>query len=130
MKSFRIYLLCSHWLTIFLILCCHGERTILNRKCGVEDPKIDRPQTASAPYVPEIERVLIENTIQRQDLDAYNALLNSNLKCKEHYLVPIAWHVIYNSQGLGNVSDVMLEDQVRVLNSKNFFQYCFPCQSS
>jgi len=88
----------------------------LNRKCGVEDPKIYRPQTASAPYVPEIERLLIENAIQRQDLDAYNALLNSNLKCKEYYLVPIAWHVIYNSQGLGNVSDVMLEDQVRVLN--------------
>ena len=52
-------------------------------------------------------------------MDAYSALGNSNNQCKEQYLVPIAWHVIQNSQGRGNVSDVQLETQIRVLNGKN-----------
>ena len=60
------------------------------------------------------------NAIQSQDKDAYNALFNSNLQCKERYLVPIAWHVIYDPQGRGNVSDAMLEKQVKVLNGKRW----------
>ena len=60
----------------------------------------------------------MNNAIQSHDKDAYNALFNSNMQCKERYLVPIAWHVIYDPQGRGNVSDAMLEEQVKVLNSK------------
>lgn len=62
--------------------------------------------------------MLTKNAIQRHDLDAYSALGNSNIKCKEQYLVLIAWHVIHNSQGRGNVSDGQLETQKRVLNGK------------
>lgn len=94
------------------------------RKCGVEEYGQVRPPKAALPYVSEIERSLVKNAIQRHDLDAYNALLNSDLKCKEQYLVPIAWHVIYDSQGKGNVSDAMLEDQLQVLNSKHGLMSC------
>ena len=61
----------------------------------------------------------MKNAIQRHHLDAYSDLGNSNIQCKEQYLVPIAWHVIQNSEGRGNVSDVQLETQIRVLNGKN-----------
>lgn len=61
----------------------------------------------------------MKNAIQKQDKDAYRALFNSNIQCKEQYLVPIAWHVIHDPQGRGNVSVTMLEDQVTVLNSKD-----------
>ena len=67
----------------------------------------------------------MQNAIQRHGLDAYKALLNRNLKCKEQYIVPIAFHVIYDSQGRGNVTDVMLEEQIRVLNSKCFLIFIF-----
>lgn len=93
--------------------------TLLRRKCGVEYTKYKRPQKASAPYFPEIKISLLKSAVEEQDLDAYNALLYGNLECKEQYLVPIAWHVIYNSQGRGNVSDSLLEDQIHVLNGKN-----------
>ena len=59
------------------------------------------------------------SALQRQDKDAFNALFNKNLQCKEQYLVPIAWHVLHDARGKGNVSVTMLEDQVKVLNSKN-----------
>lgn len=75
----------------------------------MEDSEYNRPQgSPSAPNVPEIEGLWLEP-------DAYN---NKNPECKEQYLVPVAWHVIFNSQGRGNISDSLLEDQIRVLNGK------------
>ena len=59
------------------------------------------------------------NVLQRKDKDAFNALFNKNLQCKEQYLVPIAWHVLHDARGKGNVSVIKLEDQVKVLNSTN-----------
>ena len=47
---------------------------------------------------------MVKNGIEKQDSHA-----NNNVKCKEQYLVPIAWHVIFDSQGRGNVSDAKLE---------------------
>ena len=75
----------------------------------MEDSEYNRPQSSpSAPIVPEIEGLW-------QEPDAYSA---RNWGCKEQYLVPVAWHVIFNSQGRGNISDSLLEDQIWVLNGK------------
>ncbi|XP_078369717.1 uncharacterized protein LOC144653558 isoform X2 [Oculina patagonica] len=104
-------------LASFLVLHCHGESPpIIKRTCGVDHSVENRPKAPAAPYVSQIDSILMKNVIQRQDPDAYRALFNSNMQCKEQYLVPIAWHVIYNSKGEGNVTDTMLEDQVKVLN--------------
>lgn len=59
------------------------------------------------------------SVLQRKDKNAFNALFNKNLQCKEQYLVPIAWHVLHDARGKGNVSVTKLEDQVKVLNSTN-----------
>ena len=106
-------------LAAFLVVCCYSESPpIMKRTCGVQNARENRPKSPESPYVPEIDNILMMNAIQSQDKDAYNALFNSNLQCKERYLVPIAWHVIYDPQGRGNVSDAMLEKQVKVLNGK------------
>ena len=88
------------------------------RTCGVENARENRPKSSESPYVSQIDNILMKNAIKSQDKDAYNALFNRNMQCKERYLVPIAWHVIYDPQGRGNVTDAMLEEQVKVLNSK------------
>ena len=104
-------------LATFLVVHCYGESPIIKPRCGVEDARESRPKSP-VPYVPQIDNILMKNAIQKQDKDAYNALFNRNMQCKERYLVPIAWHVIYDPQGRGNVSNAMLEEQVKVLNSK------------
>lgn len=90
----------------------------MKRTCGVENTRENRPKSSESPYVPQIDNILMNNAIQSHDKDAYNALFNPSMQCKERYFVPIAWHVIYDPQGRGNVSDTMLEEQVKVLNSK------------
>lgn len=107
-------------LSILLATCwtfsCHGKTSDLRRKCGVDDSKENRPKSPSSQYIPEIENILMTNVLQRKDKDAFNALFNKNLQCKEQYLVPIAWHVLHDARGKGNVSVTKLEDQVKVLN--------------
>lgn len=88
------------------------------RTCGVENARANRPKSSESPYVSQIDNHLMQNAMKSQDKDAYTALFNRNMQCKERYLVPIAWHVIYDPQGRGNVTDAMLEEQVKVLNSK------------
>jgi len=88
----------------------------MKRTCGVENARENRPKSSESPYVPQIDNILMKNAIKSHDKDAYNALFNRNMQCKERYLVPIAWHVIYDPKGRGNVSDAMLEEQVKVLN--------------
>lgn len=102
-----------------MVVRCHGvSPPIIKKTCGVDESRENRPKSPAAPYVSQIDTILIENAIQGEDPDAYNALLRSNMQCKEQYLVPIAWHVIYDQQGRGNVSDTKLDDQVKVLNGK------------
>jgi len=103
--------------TFFVMIRGYGESPpIMKRTCGVEHGWENRPKSPESPYVPQIDDYLMKNAIQSEDKDAYNALFNRNMQCIERYLVPIAWHVIYDPQGRGNVSDAMLEEQVKVLN--------------
>lgn len=106
-------------LATFFVIRGYGESPpIMKRTCGVEHAWENRSKSLESPYVPQIDDYLMKNAIQSEDKDAYNALFNRNIQCIERYLVPIAWHVIYDPQGRGNVSDAMLEEQVKVLNSK------------
>ena len=100
-------------------MCAQGDEVdAFKRRCGVKDIGPNHTAKQTTPR----RSFLVESPVmfkQDQGIEVNRASFNSGEgECKEQYIIHIAWHVIFDSQGLGNVSETALQEQVKVLNGK------------
>lgn len=108
-----------------MLLVCGAEilpSSMLRRRYGVHESMKKHPERlrqlqSGFNSKQRIDLGLSARVFGMKDKKAAMALHDPRKECKETSLIRIAWHVIHDSKGKGNVSDEKLKDQLEVLNS-------------
>ncbi|XP_028397800.1 uncharacterized protein LOC114521531 [Dendronephthya gigantea] len=91
-----------------VLLLVQQSFSIFQRKCMVVDDKKDHPERARMPS--QVTENDVWEDVSPRDVIPYL------ISCVEKYDVPIAWHVIVSTNGIGNVSDAKVREAMKVLN--------------
>ena len=96
-----------------------------HHRCAVKDsiaihPELSREPRVGFQFVSTINARLMSRLKAHRDHNAFAALFDSRMECHEEYIVPVAWHVLYSSDGAGNVTKATLEKQIQVLNGNSW----------
>ena len=83
--------------TAFLLLGTLLFSQVPISRCGTPDPTAEQINAVN-----DSIQVFLNDNIRSPDYDAVNVL--------------VAWHVIYSSQGQGNIPDWQIEDAIEILN--------------
>ena len=122
MKIFII--ICSRFfalvLSVLLVMSDQLSATNARSNCDVFFPMKTNSERPLARFT-ESNRINLLRNARVLGLKDKQAAMNSRESCKncqESHLIRIAWHIIHDSKGKGNVSNEKIRDQLQVLNGE------------